>query len=145
VSAFSQVRIAYRTPTQLGLLERFHETLKYEEVYWHLYDDPADARQKLAGFHERYNLARPHWALLAAEENRSPGPDPDAARSVRERVRRQPAVMVPVGRLAERRGPETGGSTPKQNRFQNFRLKPVARQWQHRASPAWYRTCHGGR
>jgi putative transposase len=29
---FSHVRIAYRTPTQLGLLERFHRTLKQEEV-----------------------------------------------------------------------------------------------------------------
>jgi len=27
------VRIQYRTPTQLGLLERFHRTLKEEEVY----------------------------------------------------------------------------------------------------------------
>jgi transposase InsO family protein len=72
VSAFSQVRIAYRTPTQLGLLERFHETLKYEEVYWHLYDDPADARQKLAAYHERYNLARPHWALVAADAATAP-------------------------------------------------------------------------
>lgn len=72
VSAFSQVRIAYRTPTQLGLLERFHETLKYEEVYWHLYDDPADARQKLASYHERYNEARPHWALVAADPATAP-------------------------------------------------------------------------
>jgi transposase InsO family protein len=72
VSAFSQVRIAYRTPTQLGLLERFHETLKYEEVYWHLYDDPADARVKLAMYHERYNVARPHWALVAANPATAP-------------------------------------------------------------------------
>jgi transposase InsO family protein len=72
VSAFSQVRIAYRTPAQLGLLERFHETLKYEEVYWHLYDDPADARVKLAAYHERYNGARPHWALVAADPGVAP-------------------------------------------------------------------------
>ena len=32
VSAFSQVRIGYRMPSQLGLLERFHGTLKQEEV-----------------------------------------------------------------------------------------------------------------
>ncbi len=30
---FAHVRIQYRTPTQLGLLERFHQTLKHEEVY----------------------------------------------------------------------------------------------------------------
>lgn len=60
---FSHVRIAYRTPTQLGLLERFHRTLKVEEVYWRLYDNPAHARQCLAEFRERYNTKRPHWAL----------------------------------------------------------------------------------
>lgn len=30
---YRHVRIQYRTPTQLGLLERFHRTLKDEEVY----------------------------------------------------------------------------------------------------------------
>lgn len=72
ISAFSQVRIGYRMPTQLGLLERFHETLKREEVYWNLYADPRDARQKLELFHERYNQARPHWALAAAEPHAAP-------------------------------------------------------------------------
>ncbi|NIM55738.1 MAG: IS3 family transposase [Pseudomonas stutzeri] len=61
---FSHVRIRYRTPTQLGLLERFHRTLKEEEVYWRLYDDPAHARACLAEFRERYNTRRPHWALV---------------------------------------------------------------------------------
>jgi putative transposase len=60
---FSHVRIAYRTPTQLGLLERFHRTLKQEEVYWRLYESPADARRCLGAFRERYNTRRPHWAL----------------------------------------------------------------------------------
>ena len=55
-----------RTPQQLGLLERFHQTLKREEVYWQLYDSPADAREKLAQFRERYNAVRPHWALEPA-------------------------------------------------------------------------------
>ena len=31
---FTHVRITYRTPTQLELLERFDRTLKQEEVYW---------------------------------------------------------------------------------------------------------------
>ena len=60
---FRHVRTRYRTPQQLGLLERFHQTLKREEVYWQLYDSPADARDKLAAFRERYNTVRPHWAL----------------------------------------------------------------------------------
>ncbi len=60
---FNHVRTQYRTPQQLGLLERFHQTLKQEEVYWQLYDNPADARDKLAAFMVRYNTVRPHWAL----------------------------------------------------------------------------------
>ncbi len=64
---YSHVRIRYRTPTQLGLLERFHQTLKVEEVYWRLYDSPFDARQCLEAFRRRYNTIRPHWALIPAE------------------------------------------------------------------------------
>jgi len=61
---FAHVRIQYRTPTQLGLLERFHRTLKQEELYWRLYDNPEHCRQCLAEFRQRYNEARPHWALV---------------------------------------------------------------------------------
>lgn len=64
---YSHVRIRYRTPTQLGLLERFHRTLKSEEVYWRLYDHPQHARECLAEFRERYNQRRPHWALVPTE------------------------------------------------------------------------------
>jgi len=60
---YSHVRIRYRTPQQLGLLERFHQTLKTEEVYWRLYDHPQHARACLAEFRDRYNRLRPHWAL----------------------------------------------------------------------------------
>ncbi len=63
-SAYSHVRIQYRTPTQLGLLERFHRTLKEEEVYWQLYESPSHARESLVTFRDRYNKIRPHWALL---------------------------------------------------------------------------------
>ena len=61
---YNHVRIRYRTPQQLGLLERFHRTLKTEEVYWRLYDNPQHARECLAEFQVRYNRSRPHWALL---------------------------------------------------------------------------------
>lgn len=64
---FSHVRIQYRTPQQLGLLERFHLTLKTEEVYWRLYDHPQHCRACLAEFRARYNERRPHWALVPAE------------------------------------------------------------------------------
>lgn len=61
---YAHVRIAYRTPTQLGLLERFHQTLKTEEVYWKLYASPAEARESLEVFRQRYNEVRPHWARV---------------------------------------------------------------------------------
>jgi putative transposase len=64
---FSHVRIRYRTPQQLGLLERFHGTLKSEEVYWRLYDHPQHCRECLAEFRARYNERRPHWALVPEE------------------------------------------------------------------------------
>lgn len=60
---YAHVRIRYRTPQQLGLLERFHQVLKEEEVYWRLYGNPAHCRECLAEFHRRYNQVRPHWAL----------------------------------------------------------------------------------
>lgn len=64
---FRHVRIQYRTPQQLGLLERFHGTLKSEEVYWRMYDHPQHARECLAEFRRRYNTRRPHWALVPEE------------------------------------------------------------------------------
>jgi transposase InsO family protein len=64
---YAHVRIQYRTPTQLGLLERFHQTLKTEEVYWKLYASPAEARESLEAFRRRYNVLRPHWALVPIE------------------------------------------------------------------------------
>ena len=64
---FRHVRIRYRTPTQLGLLERFHRTLKEEELYWRMYDSPEHCRQCLGEFRQRYNQRRPHWALVPTE------------------------------------------------------------------------------
>jgi len=61
------VRIAYRTPSHLGLLMRFHQTLKSEEVYWKLYASPGEAKESLEGFRRRYNEVRPHWALVTPE------------------------------------------------------------------------------
>jgi transposase InsO family protein len=61
---YAHVRIQYRTPSQLGLLERFHQTLKTEEVYWKLYASPGEARHALQAFRQRYNEVRPHWALV---------------------------------------------------------------------------------
>ncbi len=61
---FRHVRIQYRTPTQLGLLERFHRTLKEEAIYWRDYGSPAHALECIEEFRLRYNEHRPHWALV---------------------------------------------------------------------------------
>jgi putative transposase len=61
---FSHVRIQYRMPTHIGLVERFHQTLKAEEIYWRLYESPAHGRECIEEFRHRYNGARPHWALI---------------------------------------------------------------------------------
>jgi putative transposase len=84
---YSHVRIQYRTPTQLGLLERFHQTLKTEEVYWKLYHSPGEARESLDVFRRRYNDVRPHWVLIPTE-----GGDPVTPTDVY--VQRQ-AVQLP--------------------------------------------------
>jgi hypothetical protein len=65
--AYSRVRIVYRTPQQLGVLERFHETLKTEEVYWRLDENPQHARACLAEFLVRYDSVSPHWELVPDE------------------------------------------------------------------------------
>lgn len=63
-NGWDHARIQYRTPNQLGLLERFHKTLKHEEVYWNIYKNPEHARENLEKFRIRYNTIRPHWALI---------------------------------------------------------------------------------
>lgn len=96
---FAHVRIQYRTPTQLGLLERFHQTFKDEEVYWRLYEGPQHARECFAEFHRRYNQVRPHWALRPEE-----GGDPLVPADVYAHGRRiQVPSWQPWAREAKRR------------------------------------------
>ncbi len=42
--------------SQLGLLQRFYQTLKTEEVVWKLYERPDEARKTLEIFRRRYIL-----------------------------------------------------------------------------------------
>lgn len=84
----AHVRIRYRTPQQLGLLERFHAVLKGEEVYWNLYANPADCREKLEQFRVRYNTLRPHWALIPEAGGDVVPPDLVYTGAVRTRIPR---------------------------------------------------------
>lgn len=52
-----------------------------------LYSSPADAREKLAAFHVRYNEVRPHWALQPIE-----GGDPVTPQEV---YTGQVAIQIP--------------------------------------------------
>jgi putative transposase len=81
---FDHVRTRYRTPEQLGLLERFHSTLKTEEVYWQLYSSPQDAREKLEGFRQRYNEVR------SARRTHPPRASRQARRSARHAASPRP-------------------------------------------------------
>jgi transposase InsO family protein len=63
-TSYCHVRIRYRTTQQLGLLERFHQVLKEEDVYWRMYDNPGYCRTCSAEFHRRYNDIRPHRTLI---------------------------------------------------------------------------------
>ena len=103
---YAHVRINYRTPTQLGLLERFHQTMKTEEIYWHLYQSPAEARERLAAFRERYNTVRPHWALRP-EGGGGVGPVPWTVRVGRLACDRS-RLIVPPSELAGALVPEAG-------------------------------------
>ncbi len=58
-------------------MERFHQTLRTEGVYWRLYDNSDHCRDCLADFQQRYNTVRPRWALQPA-----PGADPLTPRDI---------------------------------------------------------------
>ena len=117
VSVFSQVRIGYRMPSQLGLLERFHGTLKQEEVYWNSYDDPREARSRRAG-RVVPGALQPGAAALGVGRRRSDdgaGPSAHAPRGLCATAQSQPTDMVPVGGLAGKGPgiPARRDSTPK--------------------------------
>lgn len=71
---YAPVRIRYHTPSQQGLLERFHPTLKTEEVYWKLYQSLGEARVSRELFRHRCNDVRPHWALVSPGGGDPPTP-----------------------------------------------------------------------
>ena len=62
------MRIQYRTPQQLGLLERFHaDARRPRKCTGGCTIIRSTARECLAEFRARYNERRPHWALVPEE------------------------------------------------------------------------------
>ena len=62
-SGFSHVRTRVRYPESNGKLERFHGTIKQEEIRRRAYTDISDARRRIAAFVEYYNTRRLHGAI----------------------------------------------------------------------------------
>ena len=61
-------RTAYNHPEGNGLIERFHRSLKEEEVWLHEYRSLEEARTSIARYLHEYNHHRPHQSL----QNRTP-------------------------------------------------------------------------
>jgi putative transposase len=57
------VRVSYRTPELIGLLERLHRTLKEEHIWPTVYETDAQAQTELAGYVQFYNEERLHQTL----------------------------------------------------------------------------------
>jgi len=57
------VRVSYRTPELIGLLERLHRTLKEEHIWPTVYETDAQAQAELAAYVQFYNGDRLHQAL----------------------------------------------------------------------------------
>jgi len=60
---FRHVRARSHHPETLGMVERFHQSLKYEEIWPNDYEDPLEAQMRIAIYREHYNQRRPHQAL----------------------------------------------------------------------------------
>jgi putative transposase len=61
-------RTAFNHPEGNGMIERFHRSLKEEEIWLHEYRSLEEARQSIGRWIQEYNHDRPHRAL----KNRTP-------------------------------------------------------------------------
>lgn len=62
-SPFVHVRTGNHHPETNGSIERFHQTLKYEEVWGAMYDNPLVAKERIEKFRCFYNTERIHQTL----------------------------------------------------------------------------------
>ena len=56
-------RIPFGHPQSIGRIERFHRTLREEEISLHLYSNPIEARQRIKAAIERYSTQRYHQGI----------------------------------------------------------------------------------
>lgn len=62
-SPFVHVRTGNHHPETNGCIERFHQTLKYEEVWGAMYENPLVAKERIEKFRTFYNTERIHQSL----------------------------------------------------------------------------------
>jgi putative transposase len=62
-SPFIHLRTGNHHPQTNGSIERFHQTLKYEEVWGAMYDNPLMAKERIEQFRIFYNTERIHQTL----------------------------------------------------------------------------------
>ncbi len=61
--AISPQRIPFGHPQSIGRIERFHRTLREEEISLHCYSNPEEARQCIRAAIERYSIQRYHQGI----------------------------------------------------------------------------------
>lgn len=62
-SCFVHLRTKSHHPETIGCIERFHQTLKYEEVWGAMYENPLVANERIEAFRVFYNTERIHQTL----------------------------------------------------------------------------------
>jgi transposase InsO family protein len=62
-SLFRHLRTKNHHPETNGCIERYHQTLKYEEVWGAVYSNPLEAKERIEKFRQFYNTERIHQAL----------------------------------------------------------------------------------
>ena len=62
-SPFRHLRTKNHHPQTNGCIERYHQTLKYEEVWGAMYENPMIAKERIEAFRKYYNEQRIHQAL----------------------------------------------------------------------------------
>ena len=60
---FEHVRTRHRSPGTNGVIERWYESLKYEQLYLHEIDDGPALAEHVAGYQRIYNHERPHETI----------------------------------------------------------------------------------